>query len=225
MADELEQLKDENRKLKGWEWRAIEAERRLNELKSVAGLAKDQAMGFVTSRVIANSSGPFVRSALVNVGEANAVKVGYPALSAEGLAGRVVEVGRSSSQVLYLTDLNSKIPVHVGPASVRAIVAGDNGPLPRLNYLPALSQVQPGDEVSTSGIGGIYPRGLRVGVVVKDNDLLRVKPYAELDRLEFLSVLFYENPTLGLIEEGQAPSRAAFRRGESGLEAQSDERR
>lgn len=218
LADEVERLKDENRKLKGWEWRAIEAERGLAEIKSVSGLAKDQAMSFVTSRVIANSSGPFVRSALINVGEDNAVKAGYPALSADGLAGRIVEVGKASSQVLFLTDLNSRVPVHVGPGSVRAIVAGDNGPWPRLSYVPALAQVRPGDEVSTSGIGGIFPRGLRIGVVVKDNDILRVKPYAELDRLEFLSVIFYENPTLSLIEEGRSKSRAAFQRDEDGID-------
>jgi rod shape-determining protein MreC len=200
LADEVERLKDENQKLKGWEWRAIEAERRLIELSELSGVVKERDVAFVTSRVIANAGGPFVRSAIVNVGALNSVKPGYPVIGGRGLVGRIVASGQQSAQVLLLTDLNSRIPVHIGRGNVRAVMAGDNGPLPRLAYFAAEATIEPGDEVSTSGVGGIFPRGLRVGSVVKDGSGFRVRPYAELDRLEYLSVLFFETPTLGRIE-------------------------
>ena len=203
LASDVERLKDENQRLKGWEWRAVEAERKLSELSELSSVVKEKAMAFVTSRVIANSSGPFVRSALINVGTDHAIKTGFPVLSGDGLVGRIVETGDSSAQVLLLTDLNSRIPVHVGRSGIRAVVAGDNGPLPRLTFLPEAAEITPGDEVSTSGIGGLFPRGLRIGTVVKDGVGLRIKPHTELDRLEYLSVIFYENPTLGLIEGAQ----------------------
>lgn len=200
LADEVEALKDENQKLKGWEWRALEAERKLAELSEVSNVAKDQAMAFVTSRVIANSSGPFARSALINVGQEHAVRVGFPVVSGDGLVGRIVETADGSSQVLLLTDLNSRIPVHVGQSAARAMVSGDNGPLPRLGFLAEGSGISEGDEVSTSGIGGLFPRGLRIGRVVKDSTGFRVKPHAELDRLDYLSVIFFDNPMLGVID-------------------------
>jgi rod shape-determining protein MreC len=199
LEGEVAHLEAENQRLKGWEWRAIEAERKLADLSQTSNAAREHALSFVTSRVIAHSGGPFVRSAMVSVGRGHGVKTGYPVLSGEGLVGRIVETGEAGSEVLLLTDLNSRIPVYVGRSSVRAVMAGDNGPRPRLTFLPSGS-VEPGDEVATSGVGGLFPRGLRIGVVERDGPVLRVRPHAGLDRLEYVSVIFYDNPTLGLIE-------------------------
>jgi rod shape-determining protein MreC len=203
LAEEVERLRDQNQRLKGWEWRAKESERRLSELAGLSGLLKEQPAGFVTSRVIAHASGPFVRSALINAGRENGIKTGYPVLSGDGLVGRIVETGTNSAQVLLLTDLNSRIPVLVGRAAVGAVMTGDNGPTPRLAFLPPGAAVEPGDEVATSGVGGLFPRGLRIGTVVGDANNLRVRPHAALDTLEFLSVLFHETPALGLVERGR----------------------
>ena len=212
LAREVERLKAENQRLKGWEWRAMESERKLADLASLTSAIKEQPTGFVTSRVIANSSGPFVRSALINAGRESNVKTGYPVLSGDGLVGRIVETGNSSAQVLLLTDLNSRIPVLVGKKGTRGLVVGDNGPLLSLTYLPPETDIEPGDEVSTSGTGGLFPRGLRIGVVVRDWKGFRVRPHATLDTLEYLSVLFYETPTLGLTERGPPVQGADLRR-------------
>ena len=218
LAGEVERLKDDNQRLKGWEWRAVEAERKLAELSELSSVVKEKPMAFITSRVIANSSGPFVRSALIAAGNDQALKSGFPVLSGDGLVGRIVEIGDSSSQVLLLTDVNSRIPVLVGKAAVRAVAAGDNGPLPRLTFLPEEAEIAAGDEVSTSGTGGLFPRGLRIGTVVKDGVGLWVKPHAELDRLDYLSVIFFDSPALGLIEStkgarGVAASDGALKPG------------
>ncbi|MGQ0672114.1 MAG: rod shape-determining protein MreC [Hyphomicrobium sp.] len=216
-AAEVERLKDENQQLKGWEWRAIEAERKLSELTALTGAVKDKATAFVTSRVIANAAGPFVQSAMVNVGTMHAVKTGYPVLSGDGLVGRIVETGETAAQVLLLTDLNSRIPAHVGRHGARALVAGDNGPLPALTYLGSDADIAVGDEVSTSGVGGLFPRGLRIGTVVSDGAAFRVKPHADLDGLEYLSIIFHETPTLGLIESTETVRGAVLRGGAVGM--------
>lgn len=225
-AEEMERLRDENQRLKGWEWRAQEAERKLSELSELAGVVKERSIPFVTSRVIAHSSGPFVRSAMLNVGYEQAIKKGYPVVSADGLVGRIVETGAGAAQVLLLTDLNSRIPVHVGRQGVRAIAAGDNGPLPRLVYLPADAEIAPGDEVATSGLGGLFPRGLRLGTVVKDGPAYRIRPVADLDSLDYLSVIFHETPTLGLVESTQqARGQPSRRDGRSDGLLTADERK
>ncbi len=194
-ADDLDHLANENQRLKGWEARAKDLERQLSELGAVAKTARDQDMPFVTARVMATSSGPFVRSAIINAGEIEKLKSGYPVLAGDGLAARVAAVGRGVSRVLLITDVESRIPVFVGQQAARAILAGDNGPAPRLLFLAPDATVKAGDEVVTSGIGGIYPRGLRIGTVAGGSERPTVSVHADLDRLEYVSILFYEPGT------------------------------
>ena len=199
MADELRRLKSENQKLSSWEWRAKELERKVADLEGLAKTVAESKLSFVTTRVIADSSGAFVRSVMIDAGEAQNVRVGYPVINADGLVGRVVETGRTSSRVLLSTDLNSRIPVVVGGQSMRAILAGDNGSEPRLLFLPPDARIAPGDDVATSGTGGLFPRGLRIGTVTGDMSAPRVKLRARLEELEYLSVLFYDNPALEIM--------------------------
>lgn len=196
MSRELDALRDENQRLKGWEWRAHELERKIEELSSLQRVVRDPAIEFVTVRVVANSSGAFVRSAMINGGTDQRLRAGYPVMSGDGLVGRVVETGSTAARVLFLTDFNSRIPVIAGSNGARAILIGDNGPAPRLDYLAPDAGIKAGDEVATSGIGGLFPRGLRIGTVIETPRGLRVRPHANLDRVEYLSVLFYASPQL-----------------------------
>jgi rod shape-determining protein MreC len=207
---EVERLRNEAQVLKGWEWRAKELERKLSELAATANTARETEVDFITVRVIANSSGAFVRSAMINAGGDQRLKPGYPVLSGDGLVGRIVDTGSNAARVLLLTDAQSRIPVHVGPQAVRAVLAGDNGPRPRLVFTAPDSVVKPGDEVSTSGIGGLFPRGLRIGTVMDGGERPTVKPHADLDVVEYLSVLLYETPELELLE-ADPPPRAALK--------------
>ncbi len=197
---ELEQVRDENQKLKGWEWRAKELERKLQDVTELSRTVRETGFEFVTARVIANSSGAFMRSAMINAGREQAVQIGQPVLSGNGIVGRVVDAGGAAARVLLLTDLNSRIPVLVGGKSVRAVLSGDNGALPRLTYLPADVTINAGDAVVTSGIGGLFPRGLKIGAVVETPGGLRVKPDSNLDGLEYVSVLLYQSPALELTD-------------------------
>lgn len=191
-ADDLDHLANENQRLKGWEARAKDLERQLAELGAVAKAAQDRDMPFVTARVMATSSGPFVRSAMINAGEGEKLKAGYPVLAGDGLAARVAAVGSGVSRLLLISDADSRIPVFVGEQAARAILAGDNGPSPRLLFLAPDVQIRVGDEVVTSGIGGLFPRGLRIGRVVDSGERPTVSLHADLDRLEYVSILFYE---------------------------------
>jgi rod shape-determining protein MreC len=139
------------------------------------------------------------------------VKAGYPVINAEGLVGRVVDVGPNSSRVLLASDVNSRIPVSIGPNATRAILIGDNGPDPRLLYLPDGAKIAVGDDVATSGVAGLFPPGLRIGTVTGDPNEARVLLRANLDRLAYVSVLFFNGPSRALAEglAGKPPYRAA----------------
>ena len=87
-----------------------------------------------------------------------------------------------SSRVLLLNDLNSRIPVLVGPAGVRALASGDNSAELKLEFLPDGASPHAGDEVYTSGSDGVLPRGLRVGVVTGSAGALQGTPACRAER-------------------------------------------
>ena len=132
---------------------------------------------------------------LVNVGRQQGVKAGYAVINGDGLVGRTVHVGENASRVILLNDLNSRIPVLVGPSAVRGVLVGDNTDQPRLEFLPESSGVFEGDEVYTSGHAGLLPRGIRIGAVASDRTSgYRVRTLATLSELEFVSILFFDSP-------------------------------
>jgi rod shape-determining protein MreC len=193
---EIDRLKAENEELKQWEWRAKSLEQKVEHLRLLLNAVDEPALHYVTGSVIADARGPFLRSALINLGRDNGVRIGYAVINGDGLVGRTVDAGASVARVLLLNDLNSRIPVLVGPAGVRALASGDNSAELRLDFLPDGAQVYPGDEVYTSGSDGVFPRGLHVGVVTGSPGAFKVRPHAELSSLDVVSVLYFDTPTL-----------------------------
>ncbi|HTB35995.1 MAG TPA: rod shape-determining protein MreC, partial [Reyranella sp.] len=117
---------------------------------------------------------------------------GQAVVTGEGLAGRIAEVGDNSARVLFVTDVNSRLPVVVERTRERAILAGDNSPQLRLTLLQSVAGVQRGDRIITSGHGGSFPVGIPVGEVVETGEGgVRVKPFADFSRLEFVRVVDY----------------------------------
>jgi rod shape-determining protein MreC len=196
MVAEIDRLKAENEELKQWEWRAKLLESNVAHLRSLLNAVDEPALHYVTGSVIADARGPFLRSALINLGRDDGVRVGYAVINGDGLIGRTVDAGDSVARVLLLNDLNSRIPVLVGPAGIRGLVSGDNSAELKLEFLPDGAALYAGDEVYTSGSDGVLPRGLRVGVVTGADGAFRVKPHAELSALDVVSVLFFDTPTL-----------------------------
>lgn len=215
LAAELQRLKAENQKLSGWEWRAKQLEAKLADLENLAKVVPEQHLEFVTSRVIADSSGAFARSVMINSGSNQNVKAGYPVINADGLIGRVVDVGPNSSRVLLATDADSRIPVSIGAKAVRGILAGDNGAHPQLLYLPEGAKISDGDDIATSGTGGLFPPGLRIGTATGSTSDPRATLRANLDGLEYVSVLFFNDPSRAIAED-LAAARTKDRLGSEG---------
>src|SRR3546814_20081845 len=108
-------------------------------------MVPDPAMSYLTARVVGDPGGAFVRTVLINAGERNGVETGQAAITGDGLAGRVAEVGHRSARILLLTDINSRVPVAVGTARARPALAGDTSTAPALHHLvpPAHLQYAP----------------------------------------------------------------------------------
>lgn len=202
-------LREENARLAQWQVvaRSLDAENR--ELRRLLQVPGDPPLGFVTGRVVANSGGSFVHSVLVLAGSGDGAAKGHVAVAAEGLVGRVTEIGERAARVLLLTDMNSNVPVVLERGRERAIAAGDNSGRLRLLFLAPAAQPQIGDRIVTSGHGGVFPPGIPVGAVVGFRDgVALVQPFVEAARLEYVRLVDYG---LGGILPQPAPPPARSR--------------
>ena len=207
---ENDRLRRENARLLAWQ----EASRRLmaqnQALMSLLDFKPDPRAKYIAARVIGDSGGAFVRSMLINAGNRDGLAKGQAAMTGHGLAGRVTAVGLRSARILLITDINSRVPVIVQASRDRAIMAGDNSRLPRLVFLPANASVNSGDIIVTSGHGGIFPAGLPVGRVSRSDDgVVRVNPFVQFDKLEFVRVIDYVSVPPETSEES-GPDAAAL---------------
>ena len=133
LREENARLREENARLLAWQTAARRLE---NENDRPARASPTSARGrrpsFITARIVGDSVSAYVRGALLNVGRKAGVAQGQAVVTGEGLAGRIAEVGDNSARVLFVTDVNSRLPVLVERTRERAILAGDNSALLRL---------------------------------------------------------------------------------------------
>lgn len=190
------ELRREIQRLRAWRGTARQLEEENAQLRALNNVRLAPHATFVTGDVIADSGGPFLQSALVNVGARDGVVDGSAAVDGNGLVGRVVGVGQHATRLLLLTDFSSRVPVLVQPSGRRAILAGDATSAPVLEFLESPDQVNPGDPVRTSGDGGVFPPDLPVGrLIALPGGTWRVALSADYARLEFVRLLRYAPDT------------------------------
>src|SRR3990167_7152524 len=201
LREENARLREENARLLAWQTAARRLEDENERTREPANLPEGPEASFITARLVGDSVSAYVRGALLNVGRKVGVASGQAVVTGEGLAGRIAEVGEHSARVLFVTDVNSRLPVLIERTRERAILAGDNSPRLRLTLLQSVAGVQRGDRIVTSGHGGSFPVGIPVGEVVEtDQGSVRVRPFADFSRLEFVRVVDYG--VTGLVSGG-----------------------
>jgi rod shape-determining protein MreC len=184
-------LRAEVARLAQWQGAALALDQENRRLKAQLAWIPEPEARFVTARVVADGGGLYARAALLSVGPEHAVRRGNVALDATGLVGRVTEVGTRTARVLLITDLSSRIPVQLGASRGRAILAGTNGPRPRLLYWSDAAP-QEGERVVTSGEANAFPANLPVGTVHwTPAHVPEVIPAADLGQLEILRLFDY----------------------------------
>lgn len=197
LHEENERLRQENKRLMEWQAVARHLAAQNRSFRELLHYVPDAGARYVTARVIADAGGVFAQSKLINAGARDGVNRDSAVTTGSGLAGRIAAVGERSSRVLLITDLNSRIPVVIESSRERAILAGDNRSQPRLAFLRPTASVRPGDRVVTSGHGGVFPPGLPVGVIASvEKGAIRVQPFVELEKLEYVRVVQFKAPAL-----------------------------
>jgi rod shape-determining protein MreC len=145
----------------------LEAEATNRQLKQLLDFRSHLPAGAITASIIANSAASWFQSCQIDKGSADGVHKGMAVVTPLGVVGQVVAVTPRAAKVLLLTDPNSGIDVLVQRTRSRGIVSGslENGTV--LKYMKRSEDVQEGDRLITSGMDGVFPKGLMVGAVIK----------------------------------------------------------
>jgi rod shape-determining protein MreC len=188
---------------------SLENRKLLNEIAAFQEVAKEngrlrEIVGFnaplegfkVVAQVIAQDVSPEFRTIRINKGTTQGVHAGMAVVALEGIVGRVIRSGRDVSDVLSLQDSSSAIDALLQRNRVRGVIEGQGGQQLTMKYLRRTDDVQDGDVIVSSGIGGLFPKGLTIGKVVsvkKKNygitQAVEVIPSVDFNRLEEVTVI------------------------------------
>jgi len=173
---------------------AAEAE----QLRRALGFAAAQGPVLVPAQVTAEWGEPWPQFIRLSAGSRDGVRVGQPVVAPEGLVGRVTQVEAASARAAVLTDPALAIACEVAPGGARGVLRfrAERAPGLYLSWVPLTDTVRVGQEVATSGLSALFPRGLPVGKVAhvaRDASGLvqeiRVRPYADVGRLRGVFVV------------------------------------
>lgn len=182
----------------------LEYKRLLNLMNYAGTLGENE---YVTARVIGKSTGVWFDVFTLNVGSNKGVDIDMPVICADGLVGRVTEVGATWCKITAIIDAGTTVPVMVERTRDNCMVRGvldtsTKEDYLELYYLPSdRTDLVPGDKIITSGIGGIFPKGIRVGTVTEvllagefDNTAAVITPSVDFRHMEEVMIIIGQNP-------------------------------
>ena len=152
----------------------------------------------VAAEVIASSPGENSNAIFIGKGADEGLTSDLAVITPQGIVGKTIAVFSHSSQVLLLTDPSSGVGVMLEKTRVQGVLKGDGQNLCLIRYIMNEEPVSSGEAILTSGLDQIYPKGLRVGTVVRTSagniyKNVEVKPAADLNRLETVLVVLKPN--------------------------------
>lgn len=195
IALENEQLKEENARLRQETYHAREGLQELARLHTLVRFDDKWDYPIVTSRVVGHNPGRFLTTMVINRGTEHGVHANMPVFSMNGLVGKVSKATLNHSRVQLLVDPNLKLSVMDRKTRVVGFLESMDGV--RLTAMvPTHAGIRPGDTLITSGLGGIFPKGIPVGTVkdVRKSDLdvmrqMDVEPFQDFTTLEEVFVM------------------------------------
>lgn len=172
---------------------AIHSNRRLQQLLNLRDTVQVPS---IAASVIGEDVTPWFRTVIIDRGSVDGIREGMPVISASGVVGRIVRVAANSSRLLLMTDHASAIAATVQRSRARGVVRGKSGGICSLDFSQRGEDVKVGDSIVTSGIGGVFPKGLPIGEVtmVRKGEYgifqtVELRPYVSISRLEEVLVL------------------------------------
>lgn len=162
--------------------------------------------------VVGQDVSPWFRSVLLDRGHANGLRAGMPVITDSGVVGLVTATSENAGRTMLLVDRQSAIDGIVQRSRVRGIVRGRGGDRLEFEFVVGGADVAVGDEVISSGLDGVYPKGLSVGrveeLVASPYGLTQraiLRPAVDFGQLEQVFVMLWRAPTMELLYDDAAP--------------------
>ncbi|MBI3354343.1 MAG: rod shape-determining protein MreC [Nitrospirae bacterium] len=193
-------LKQEIGHLRAENTRYKEMTHSLERMQTLLEFKDNAPFRTISVRVIGRDTSNLFKTITIDSGEGNGIKKDMAVITPDAVVGRVIRTSRNSSLVLLMIDRNSAIASIIQRTRDEGIIEGRGGSIANLKYIQILSDIQSGDVVITSGIDGIYPKGMNIGRVVsakKESDVIfqevAVAPVVDFTRLEEVLVVVDNN--------------------------------
>lgn len=190
LIEEINLLRQEylSTRHKLFQLQALTAENK--QLRALLGAAQQNEIQVILAEILSTPRDPFSRKITLNKGSSSGAKAGQVVIDDLGVIGQITRVYPRMSEVTLITDKDHYVPVQIARNAMRTVISGvgRNSEL-ELRFLSINADVQIGDLLITSGIGGVYPPGLPVGRITqieydRSREFVRIicKPVAGVDR-------------------------------------------
>ncbi len=167
---EIQQLRAQNEQLRTQVTQLTEQKLEYDRLTGLLALKQALKLPSTAARVIGLPTNSWEGALVVDKGSASGIKIGMPVVAVQGLLGQVTEVAPNASKIRLITDRRSGVAVFVQRTRASGIVHGSFGGILTLDFVDRSLKTQVGDVAVTSGLGGVYPKGIVVGDVSQIRD-------------------------------------------------------
>jgi rod shape-determining protein MreC len=189
LSRSLKQAEEKNNSLR-------EIELSHDRLRELLEFKKILHKRMVAAEVIGRDPSPWFKTIIINKGSREGVERGMPVVVPEGIAGLVTDVSKTYAKILLAIDQNSAVDALIQRNRARGIIKGEPSGRLLLQYVQRKHDIHVGDVVVSSGLDGVFPKGIRVGYVhavdKPDSGIfqqLAVTPYADFEKLEEVLVV------------------------------------
>jgi rod shape-determining protein MreC len=192
---ENQRLREEIKWLRQENHRYLEAYLQYQRLQRLLNFREQTPLDVVAAAVVGRNSNSWTELIYINRGTRDKVVKGLPVVTHEGLVGQVIHAAPALSQVMLLTDFRSGVDALVQRTRASGVVAGRGRNVAELKFLPVGADLQPGDRLISSGMGGVFPKGLIIGEVKdipqngRQTPHVEIQPSVDFSHLEEVLVL------------------------------------
>ncbi len=202
VVDENERLRKELREALAQSHRFQETLMANERLQRLLKLSQQMQQPMIAAQVIGKDPSPWFQTILVDKGLSDGVERGSPAINPEGIVGLVVEASGHFSKVMLITDPNSALDAVVQNSRARGIIKGGTSGYCIFDYVLRKHDLNIGDTVISSGMDGVFPKGLPVGkvtnIVKQEAGIFQdvtLTPYVDFERLEEVLIVTTPEPS------------------------------
>lgn len=161
----LSELRERNQELTARNAELEEAEKTADRLQSLLDLQDTYSLQSTAARIIASSSDSWSSTVTIDKGTLAGITVGMPVTDSAGVIGQTIECGPTSAVVRLLNDENSSVSAMLQDSRTQGMLHGSADGTVKLTLIGSDQTVKAGDTVVTSGLGGVFPKGLPLGTV------------------------------------------------------------